>query len=429
MEREPINPFEALKPDGEFDPLTGKRKKKAEKVSSWLTDVVAEKKKPEKVPAVEKEAGEKPKRPEIEPERLEPRETPEKPMEPTEVEMEVPDKKDLKEPELEEIEEHLELSEEPEETEPEEEEKVERTPPAITTFKRPSAAVPIPPIPPPTPPPVAPPPTGGGSGPSIPTSPNIIPPTPNIAPNLISDAEAIDARRANFGAFLVGALVGGTIEHIRHKRRERRMERERKEEIKKVSAEHDQTSEALRTDIDREKLHRRRIEGKLERQPVVIPETVVEKEKEVVRQDQTIKTAPYVVPAPSPEVKSPETAPEEQLRPVEYRPAPADAERPKPVIEASPEFGSIERRDTTPETLTRQQTGQDLGARGGGAAGWSAPGVNSQTQPGLVTQQNTFSPQSKIVDRQQPHKPPVLVIVVFVAMLLAAIGLALLTLL
>jgi hypothetical protein len=112
-----------------------------------------------------------------------------------------------------------------------------------------------PPIsPPPTPvspssvPPVPPAPVywGGGGGYYPPAPVMAASAAPNIlaSPVAVPQVEVVPDRNAERRGLLTGLLVGGLIEHVRHKRRERRMEREQKAQIKQMTGE--QQAEALR---------------------------------------------------------------------------------------------------------------------------------------------------------------------------------------
>lgn len=237
-----------------------------------------------------------------------------------------------------------------------------RTPPTT----RPSPPPVTPPPPPPTasgagaapPPPPGRPPTppvggrgtagGGGGVPLGPTTPNVLPPTPNIAPNVLNNSNVvIDSRAENLGFFAVGLVLGLGIEHIRHKRREKRQQRE----WKKTEKFHREEKVALRSELGEQQLKSRRFETELDKlyrhsQPELAPVAATQLEKQ-------LETAPNFAQELEPELPvkvelRKETLPE--LQPV--------------AAETSAEYGRIERRDTTPEALMGER-GSQTGAGAG----------------------------------------------------------------
>lgn len=118
-----------------------------------------------------------------------------------------------------------------------------------TTSATSTSATPPPPLPPVTPirTPVPPVPVGPvvqpGGPPIIPTNPNVYSPigpqSPNVLPTSVSQniTEVVPDKRAERRNLLTGLLLGGLIEHVRHKSRERRMEKQHTEQIKHLTAE------------------------------------------------------------------------------------------------------------------------------------------------------------------------------------------------
>lgn len=111
---------------------------------------------------------------------------------------------------------------------------------------RPTASPPPPPRPTPSPAPVQPQPastqrTYGYNAPPQPLTPNVlnVPQAPNTLQQVLAQQQAIEralyyARRRGRGEGLLGGIiVGGLVEHFRHKSRERKMEKKTKEAFKK----------------------------------------------------------------------------------------------------------------------------------------------------------------------------------------------------
>jgi hypothetical protein len=108
---------------------------------------------------------------------------------------------------------------------------------------------------------------------------------PNPNPNTLNQFQE---RRHNGQAILAGILVGGLIEHIRHKRREKRMEKAHTKEVKELGKAQEAT---------REQLRRQEIKG----------EETARKKTALERQMERLQKAPTeLIPLAAP---SPETAP------------------------------------------------------------------------------------------------------------------------
>lgn len=198
------------------------------------------------------------------------------------------------------------------------------------------------------------PPTGGGATggrggvPLDPAIPNVLPSTPNIAPNVLNNPNVvIDSRVENLGFFAVGLALGLGIEHIRHKRREKRQE----SVWKKTEKLHHEEKAVLRTELDEQQLKSHRFETELDKlyrhsQPELAPIAATQLEKQ-----------PEIAPTFAQELEA-ELPVEVELR-KETRP-----ELHPVAAETSAEFSRIERRDTTPEALMSEQ-GSQTGVGGG----------------------------------------------------------------
>jgi hypothetical protein len=88
--------------------------------------------------------------------------------------------------------------------------------------------------------------------PTLQANPNLIQTTPNAAPTAadVDDAEYYARRQGRREGLFAGLVVGGGVEHIRHKRREKRMEKNHAETIQK----HEKLAEDAKWDRVREKL-------------------------------------------------------------------------------------------------------------------------------------------------------------------------------
>ena len=128
----------------------------------------------------------------------------------------------------------------------------------------------------------------GGSIPPVPftaAAPNMYPASPNVmAVPLSNPVEAVSTRGAEQRGLLAGLLVGGMIEHVRHKRRERRMEKQQAEALKTLSGE--QQAAALRA-AEREKAAGRK-QTALESQLARLKEQIVRTAPEQSRTTETI---------------------------------------------------------------------------------------------------------------------------------------------
>jgi hypothetical protein len=105
---------------------------------------------------------------------------------------------------------------------------------------------------------------GGNSTPATPITPaaNRL---PNPNPNTLNQFQE---RRHNGQAILAGILVGGLIEHIRHKRREKRMEKAHAKEVKELGKAQEASREQIRRqDIKSDETERKKtlLERQLER--------------------------------------------------------------------------------------------------------------------------------------------------------------------
>lgn len=207
-------------------------------------------------------------------------------------------------------------------------------PQAAATTRTAGSQTATPNTPPPPPRPAA---LGGGNMPPVPpfnpniysggTGGNIMPPVPVVAAanrlpnpntNVLRDYQE---RRHNGRAILAGILVGGLIEHIRHKRREKRMEKAHAKEVKELGKEHDATRLRLReTEAKAEESARKKtaLERQLERlkgAPARAVEAMPLTAETVASEARSEKTTPTeIAPERKAEVAKELTAAEEAIK-------------------------------------------------------------------------------------------------------------------
>jgi hypothetical protein len=240
------------------------------------------------------------------------------------------------------------------------EEPLESTTPSRAAAPAASSSGAAPPPPPPKPP------GRPGFSPGPP-----IPPPPGIGSEAVTAASAFRPEAATMpeiGAvrheravdFIIGALVGGAIEHLRHRKRERRMRREHKAAVR----EHNRQSAELEKRFEAEQAATRKLRRDLETPPIPerIPQPMPAAEK-----------MPPNTPETKTETVRPVIMPERMVTPEPQRPV--TVERPQPAKpEVAPVFSpetTVERRDLSAEKLSNQASG-GLG-RGGGAPGEPTP--------------------------------------------------------
>ena len=168
-------------------------------------------------------------------------------------------------------------------------------------------------------------------------------PQPPAARPEINRVEAI--RRPDTRSLLAGILVGGLIEHVRHKRREKRMTKQHTQEIKGLTSE----QEKMRYGMIETNRRKTALEQQIERLRIQIDKT-----KEAIAAPATAAAAANLEASRVTKPLSPEQSPLTRAR-AEQQPTPADSRFASPEVVAA--------RKKLQEALAQEKEEFDAGAR------------------------------------------------------------------